>query len=62
MEKTNVLEVTGIVKEKRPRKRIPEGSVCEVCGAPLGGPVKLRMFNDYIVCEKHYNQLNKYGK
>ena len=62
MEKTNILEVTGIVKEKRPRKRIPEESVCEVCGAPLGGSVKLRMFNDYIVCEKHYNQLNNYGK
>lgn len=62
MEKTNILEVTGIIKEKRPRKRIPEGSVCEVCGAPLGGPVKLRMFNDYIVCDKHYEQLNKYGK
>ena len=62
MEKLNILEVTGIIKENRSRRRIPEGSVCEVCGAPLGGPVKLRMFNDYIVCEKHHDQLNKYGK
>lgn len=62
MEKQNILEVTGIIKEKRPRKRIPKGSVCEVCGAPLNGAVKLRMFNDYIVCEKHHDQLNRYGK
>ena len=55
MEKLNILEVTGIVKENKSRRRIPEGSVCEVCGAPLGGPVKLRMFNDYMVCEKHHD-------
>jgi hypothetical protein len=57
----NILEETNLIKEKRPRKRIPENSVCCVCGAQMQ-EFKLRRFNDYIVCEKHYNQLEKYGK
>lgn len=57
----DILEQTNLVKEKRPKKRIPENSYCCVCGCS-NKEFKLRRFNDYIVCVKHYNQLEKYGR
>lgn len=60
-QKLNILEIENLVKEKRVRKRIPDECVCEVCGSTKGEG-NLRRFNDYIVCEKHYNQLDRYGK
>lgn len=60
-QKLNILKIENLVKEKRVRKRIPDECVCEVCGSTKGEG-NLRRFNDYIVCEKHYNQLDRYGK
>lgn len=60
-QKLDILKVRNLVKEKRVRKRIPDECACEVCGSTKEEG-KLRRFNDYIVCEKHYDQLNKYGK
>ena len=61
MGKINILDVRGLQKEIRVRKRIPDNSVCEVCGISKSEGT-LRRFNDFIVCEKHYNQLDKYGQ
>ena len=57
----NILELSGLKKDKSPRKRLPENAICCVCGCGRD-EVKLRRFNEFIVCEKHYNQLEKYGK
>lgn len=58
---TNILELSGLKKDKSPRKRLPEDAVCCVCGCGRD-EVRIRRFNEFIVCEKHYNQLEKYGK
>ena len=57
----NILELSGLKKDKSPRKRLPENAICCVCGCNRD-EVRLRRFNEFIVCEKHYNQLEKYGK
>ena len=61
MCKINILEVRNLVKEKQPRKKLPEDACCEVCGDTRNDG-KLRNFNGYIVFDKHYSQLNKYGR
>lgn len=61
MEKANILEVRDLQKEQRVRRRIPDDAICEVCGCSKSEE-KLRRFNDYIVCDKHYNQLDRYGR
>ena len=61
MEKANILEVRDLQKEQRVRRRIPDDAVCEVCGCSKSEG-NLRRFNDYIVCDKHYNQLDRYGR
>ena len=57
----NILEVKNIQKIKQPRTKLPADAKCEVCGCTKED-IKLRRFNDYIVCLKHYNQLDKYGQ
>ena len=61
MEKVNILKVENIVKEKKVRTRIANDAKCEVCGQTKEEG-KLRRFNEYILCEKHNKQLEKYGK
>ena len=57
----NILTLTGLKKDKSPRKNLPKDAKCCVCNCGRD-EVRLRRFNEFIVCEKHYNQLEKYGK
>lgn len=57
----DISKLSNLIKQHQPRKRIPNDSTCEVCGCD-SSEIKLRRFNQYIVCTKHYNQLEKYGK
>jgi len=57
----NILNLTGLKKDNSPRKKLPENAHCCVCGVGRDES-RMRRFNEYIVCEKHYNQLEKYGK
>ena len=61
MEKINILKVENLIKEKKVRTRIANDAKCEVCGQTKEEG-KLRRFNEYILCEKHNKQLEKYGK
>lgn len=56
-----ILEKKNLKKITQPRTKLPENAVCEVCGCN-NKEIKLRRFNEYIVCIKHYNQLDKYGE
>lgn len=60
-QKIDILKAENLVKEKQVRRRIPDDCTCEVCGISKKEG-RLRRFNEYVVCEKHYNQLDKYGK
>ena len=57
----DILEKKNLVKIPQPRKRIENSAVCCVCGCN-SSEIKLRRFNEYIVCKKHYDQLEKYGQ
>ena len=58
---SNIFDEVNIKKDNSPRKKLPEDATCCVCG--LGRKdIKIRRFNEYILCTKHYNQLAKYGK
>lgn len=59
--KQEILSLDNVTKTNQRRKAIPENAICEVCGVSKKER-KLRRFNDYILCVKHYNQLEKYGK
>lgn len=56
-----LLKLTNLKKDKSPRKRLPEDAKCCICGIGRD-EVRMRRFNEYIVCSKHYNQLEKYGR
>lgn len=49
-------ELENLEKDNSKRKRLPNNSVCYVCGKDKSY-IKLRRFNEYCLCEKHYNQL-----
>lgn len=57
----NILELTGLKKDNSPRKRLPTDAKCCVCGCGRD-ETRIRRFNEFILCEKHYCQLEKYGK
>lgn len=57
----NILELENLKKDNSPRIKLPENAVCCVCGSTKHD-VRMRRFNEFIVCAKHYNQLEKYGK
>lgn len=54
-------ELENLQKDGSKRKRMSDDATCYVCGVDRSES-RLRRFNDYCLCEKHYNQLNKYGK
>lgn len=49
--------------EKKPQKRevMPKDAICYVCGKGRDY-IRLRKYNEYCLCEKHYNQVDKYHK
>lgn len=52
-------ELENLEKQKLKRIVMPKDAKCYVCGRDY---VKLRRYNEYCLCEKHYNQLDKYHK
>ena len=54
-------ELENLQKDGSKLKRMSDDAVCYVCGVDRSES-RLRRFNDYCLCEKHYNQLDKYGK
>jgi len=62
MEKYDeIMSLKDVKKVQEPRTRFADNAVCELCGCTRAD-TKLRKFNGYILCSKHYQQLKKYGK
>lgn len=55
----NFDELKNLVKRKEKRHLLPKDAVCYVCGQTKDEG-RLRAYNEYVLCEKHYNQLEKY--
>lgn len=51
----------GLELVKSPRKLMPADAVCYVCGTTKSEG-RLRRFNEYCMCEKHYRQMVKNHK
>ena len=54
-------ELENLEKQKLKRIVMPKDAKCYVCGCGRDY-IKLRRYNEYCLCEKHFNQLNKYHK
>lgn len=54
-------ELENLEKKSQKREVMPKDAVCYVCGKGRDY-IRLRKFNEYCLCEKHYNQLEKYHK
>lgn len=54
-------ELENLPKENGRRINMPEDAKCYVCGSDRSTS-RLRRYNNYCLCEKHYNQLEKYHK
>lgn len=58
-EKIKNLE--NLKQTKNKRVVMPKDAVCYVCGASKS-EARMRRYNEFCLCEKHYNQMDKYQK
>lgn len=54
-------ELEGLQRIKDRRRQLPDDAVCYVCGTPKN-ETRMRRYNEYCLCAKHFNQLEKYKK
>lgn len=54
-------ELENLEKQEGKRKQFPKNAKCYVCGDTYNN-IRLRRFNNYCLCTKHYMQLIKYKK
>lgn len=54
-------ELENLEKVKTRRVKMPNDATCYVCGCTRN-EARFRRYNEYCLCEKHYNQLERYHK
>lgn len=54
-------ELTDLEKDSSKRVTMPKNAVCYVCGTSRE-ETRIRRYNEYCFCEKHYAQLEKYHR
>lgn len=56
-----IKNLDGLKRVKQRREKMPEDACCYICGADRS-TIRLRKYNEYILCEKHFNQMDKFQK
>ena len=57
----DITKLNGLKRIKTKRERMPDDAVCCVCGTPKS-QTKMRRYNEYYLCAKHFQQMDRYTK